>query len=511
MWLQSNVRGLAIFCIALSDQRSEKMFKSRIRAWGLDKKNKSREVHEILRQQARRRSVGKQTIFILRGRPVDMAAVERYAKRKGLSIDEEPPSSGRPTLKQDLICFTPPPTPIFLDAPKSLRNVEDFLHCFSAFVEESLNSGVQRLGKDVMGFACVFRVVYPSSAQDQFFLSIERGVQRYSGGNITQAYRQWRRAFSQLESVIYSRNYSQLICLVEIIAHLARCRDSVAALLLKYLGDLVNAQCDQPDARLSMLRTLSRLESKDLVEMTALSHRCSKEAFRRHFSRESFSLTDSETSVHDEHSNPLSEGESRYDVLQLTNLVATLEHYDHEAIRLARTAMEILMASERYDVAERVALTHIQRMQSMPRDRVVVGALSHAWTYLTHIYMTSHDYQRAYHCTLMKVENYFRRLQYAPTLPEDFMLSSFLLLAKLARLLDMPEEAERWTQEYEIFKATADKVAQDELSSLLLAAAESDIIGAELQCDSTTLSLEFMGHDYPPSTGIYTTRLKYAF
>ena len=77
------------------------------------------------------------------------------------------------------------------------------------------------MDKNTMGFASLYSLEYPKSARSGFILSIETGVQRYRWEHITQAYKQWRLAFSLLQHIVRSRKPSQLICLVELIAQLA--------------------------------------------------------------------------------------------------------------------------------------------------------------------------------------------------------------------------------------------------------------------------------------------------
>ncbi|KIW62935.1 hypothetical protein, variant [Phialophora macrospora] len=439
-----------------------KMYKARIARWGLDKKNKRHEVKEILWRRAGRKLLGKESEFVLGGRVVDMADVERYARRAGLDLYPEHDSRAESsTVIRDLVCYTPPPSRRCLDAPLPLHNVERFLHSFCLFVGDSLRSGLWTLGKDVMGFACVLGVEYPTSARDHFFLAVERGVRRYNLGDVSQAYRQWRAAFRELHALVQSRRPSQLLCLVELVAHLAECKHEVANLLLRYLGDLVDGHVRR-DARLSMLQSLSRLRAEDLVGLTQVSQECSRDAFSGHFDRKSFFLLDSETILMD---SPVDSRESSPQP-HLSGLISEWEPYDVEALRAARSVMEILMASERYGEAEHITWIHIRRMHEMPYDGVLGGAFSHAYSYLTHLYLMTQDYEKAYHCTFLKVENYFKVLGYRTDLPEDFILSSFKLLSSLAETLRMDEEAEVWRRKYTDLKAHTDASAELELSYL---------------------------------------------
>jgi len=128
--------------------------------------------------------------------------------------------------------------------------------------------------------------------------------------------------------------------------------------------------------------------------------------------------------------------------------------------------MELLMASELYAVAERVALGHIQRLKYMPYSGVIGAAYDHAYSCLIHLYLSAEDYERAYHAMVMKAENYFKMLVYRTDLPEDFILSTYSLLASLARRLGREEDADRWNREYSILKARADTLAENETSNL---------------------------------------------
>ena len=79
------------------------MYKSRIRTWGLDKKIKENEARAIIHMLARHR--GTANHIQLRGRRVDIKAVESHFKRKGILIADVL-STDAPHVS-DLICETP--------------------------------------------------------------------------------------------------------------------------------------------------------------------------------------------------------------------------------------------------------------------------------------------------------------------------------------------------------------------------------------------------------------------
>jgi hypothetical protein len=86
-----------------------KMYKSRIKAWGLDKKMKSNEVRAVVRMRRKRLAAGKDSAFRIRGQVLDFDKVKYYLKRKGLTLDDVPsePNSPVPGIE----CYTPEPQP----------------------------------------------------------------------------------------------------------------------------------------------------------------------------------------------------------------------------------------------------------------------------------------------------------------------------------------------------------------------------------------------------------------
>ncbi|KIW23143.1 uncharacterized protein PV07_11366 [Cladophialophora immunda] len=448
-----------------------KMYKSKLSAWGLCKHNKLDDVREILQRRERRKALGKKSIFILRGRPVDMADIERYAKRKGLNVSLEEPTTAKSTQAPYLVCWTPPPTPSPLDAPTSLQNVEHFLQSFNAFVQESLRSGAWSLANEFTGFACIRGPTYPTNARDGFFLSMERGIHRYKWGEMTQAYRQWRLGFSRLPSIVRTQNPSQLLCLLELVARLARCKQEVAALLLRFLGDLVKNEQNFSDTRLSMIRGLSRLETGNLTALVAACYDCCREAFCNRFSSDSFFLLDSETLLTT--SGTASAKDAHVANLRLNDCISGHEIDDYKALRSARALMGLLMAAEKHKEAESVALNCLTRMHQMRYDEVVGGAFSHIYGNLVHLYLSEKNYEKAYHNMVMRVENYFDMLVYRRDLLDDFLVGAYSQLEWLTRKLGRDGDADRWNREYHILKPRTDRFAENELSCLEAALSKS--------------------------------------
>ncbi|EAA30599.3 hypothetical protein NCU06072 [Neurospora crassa OR74A] len=90
---------------------TQRMYKTRIKAWGLDKNFKESEVVELFRLRREREKLGKPTTYRIRGREIDWDRVNNYVKRKGLDIarllEADRPRS--PAVAREITCRTPSP------------------------------------------------------------------------------------------------------------------------------------------------------------------------------------------------------------------------------------------------------------------------------------------------------------------------------------------------------------------------------------------------------------------
>ncbi|KAK0649286.1 Clr5 domain-containing protein, partial [Cercophora newfieldiana] len=102
---------------------TQRMYKTRIKSWGLDKNFKESEVVELFRLRRERDRIGKPTVYAIRGREVDWDRVHTYVRRKGLDIvrlvdDASPPASSSSSARE-VTCRTPTPEPERLTSPAS--------------------------------------------------------------------------------------------------------------------------------------------------------------------------------------------------------------------------------------------------------------------------------------------------------------------------------------------------------------------------------------------------------
>ena len=126
---------------------SLKMYKTRIKQWRLDKKNKESDMKAIVRKRAKRLSEGKASAFHVRGRPVDFEEVIRYWGRKGISIEDIVAQRAASATPVDVDCLTPlvsrvaSPVLAPMTTPGALAIPEQTLILIQDYIRGSFESG----------------------------------------------------------------------------------------------------------------------------------------------------------------------------------------------------------------------------------------------------------------------------------------------------------------------------------------------------------------------------------
>jgi hypothetical protein len=93
-------------------QNSERMFKTRIRAWRVDKNNKEEEMLAMVRKLKEREAQGKKSLFMVRGREITEADIYHYLGRKGIRwTDIQPDDDSNIWDRSEIICSTPAASP----------------------------------------------------------------------------------------------------------------------------------------------------------------------------------------------------------------------------------------------------------------------------------------------------------------------------------------------------------------------------------------------------------------
>ncbi|ETI22127.1 hypothetical protein G647_06199 [Cladophialophora carrionii CBS 160.54] len=236
-----------------------KQWKSRITRWGLSKNNRQHEAEAVLLKKQARKVQGKETKFSVRGRNVDIARIQRYAKRKRLdlsSIDEA--SSPIVRAMQTIRWQTPSPQPGLLnDASRHSMRLFDSI---AAFVDGTLGEGHPLAGeiwRNTPFNADKARAPFMSSIHSaQHFQDLER---------YDLAFLFWRRAFRALEGVIQTWNRATITYLLRRMRVLEwKGNADVLRRFRAYINQYAVVAFSKQDPRFTLIKALAETDTTSL-------------------------------------------------------------------------------------------------------------------------------------------------------------------------------------------------------------------------------------------------------
>ncbi|KAI1495775.1 Clr5 domain-containing protein [Biscogniauxia marginata] len=134
---------------------TEKVYKTHLNKWGVQKNFRRRQVGELLAEKSRRATLGKSTRSFIHGRQVDEDRLNTYLKRippgRRKLIEAMASTSSRQGAHggQFLVCWTPSPRPPQirsipprLEAPDDLKAAEDSFHFIRVYIAGCNDSGL---------------------------------------------------------------------------------------------------------------------------------------------------------------------------------------------------------------------------------------------------------------------------------------------------------------------------------------------------------------------------------
>jgi hypothetical protein len=229
----------------------ERMYKARLKTWGLRKHNRRHEVEKILKIKNERDKLGKRSKFLLRGQEVDLNDIERYRRRNQLPIPKSETEESSSHEISDLLWFTPPPSPSpqsfsptltpsslsdtssprfvprLIARPTILGHREDYMRGVTIGFELMIKTGFWNVSTQlelpwapVMVHAITEPVISDSYHQDECFRYLTNGVTYVKKGDVITAYKEWNAAFSLVSTVVQSTHYNALGKLLECINYL---------------------------------------------------------------------------------------------------------------------------------------------------------------------------------------------------------------------------------------------------------------------------------------------------
>ncbi|KAK0621870.1 Clr5 domain-containing protein [Bombardia bombarda] len=258
---------------------TEKMYKTRIKKWSLDKNNKMAEVVHMVRLKAQRDKIGKRSVFSVRNRPVDWKDIERYLHRTPgcqakISHTDDHLELGSAAL--GIVCRTPSPDPVqMLSVPPKLNNVreihlhEEVLTHLRTYMDGAFSSGLWVLSEtDKCYFARAGGIA--SLRLSNWFEKVECAT-GWEGGT-SETVRLINTQMDELASLLKDQEPSLLYCLIQTHFNLSLRRPALGKLVSPFILNMCNIVLGPHHPMTRVLDRLGRLPMPDLsltVERTA--------------------------------------------------------------------------------------------------------------------------------------------------------------------------------------------------------------------------------------------------
>ncbi|GAB1318526.1 Clr5 domain-containing protein [Madurella fahalii] len=221
-----------------------KMYRSRIRKWGLDKNNKAAEVAYMVRMKKHRDAAGKASCFFVRNRPVDWDDIERYLSRKPGFWDKNGSKLvDDAEVARQITCKTPPPedaqkileVPRKLDATRELRIHEEILRSFRSYMDGSFENGVWSLFPGQSRYYGAGGV--EANARLNLWYNKLRNVADWPGRD-ADVVRMVNRLLDQLPQLIKEQDYTVFPSLMRCFFHLSTRRPAVGREVVRFVAKL---------------------------------------------------------------------------------------------------------------------------------------------------------------------------------------------------------------------------------------------------------------------------------
>jgi ubiquitin thioesterase OTU1 len=253
------------------------MYKKRLNRWGLVKYNKEHEIKAILSKRMERSAVGKNTAFELRGRLVDMADVDQYARRKPITMRDIMAwrSAGAKT-PSGLRCFTPEPLiqcphppEVFSTPERLLRDVR--IYSIGSFEARTwVSQGLQRFCTSVKD------VDSTSDAIEEIRDSLTTACILIDQNSILEAGAQLDAACSKIRKIVLAENPQTITRLIEIMVLVkAFGRPELVGMMLRQLVAMSAIILPTPHHPMhSIFTALCRLELQQFDEMALRAWDC---------------------------------------------------------------------------------------------------------------------------------------------------------------------------------------------------------------------------------------------
>ncbi|KAK5089709.1 hypothetical protein LTR70_007555 [Exophiala xenobiotica] len=248
---------------------SERMFRRKFEAWGIERKFKEHEVRYMLVLEHVRRSNGKCTELLRNGKPVDAEALERYVRRKGMRVSQVLSDNRRGKVEacHYIQCLTPRAASPTLFVTERYRASEMVHQEWKTMIWGTLEAELCFAGET--GLVWAYHDDQPNVEIFQAF-EIFQDFRHYSRISIgKREVLLLRRGCLLLEDVIQCSSFLWWILVVQILAYLVRSGMSPFAKLIQtHIAGLAEVKLNSSHPHNWFLNHLSGIPLEDLGPLT---------------------------------------------------------------------------------------------------------------------------------------------------------------------------------------------------------------------------------------------------
>jgi hypothetical protein len=198
------------------------MYKNKITAWGLDKKNKRCEAEAILREKRKRDAAGQPCVFIARGFVVDVDDVERFCKRSRISVPFNGDAVGdEVSLPPEIQCVPLEPSTRPMDEPSNFSVLRGLFYHIAVHADSCFERGIWKIESGNVshfGKHCWAGYQVLSHIQDD----IEAASTLFRRGDYSIGGTFLRSAFRPFDSLVQSNCHNTLYQILRILDDLHR-------------------------------------------------------------------------------------------------------------------------------------------------------------------------------------------------------------------------------------------------------------------------------------------------
>lgn len=236
------------------------MYKYRLQKWGLDKKLREKEVVQMFLLKQQRDAAGKQSAFLVRGRPVDWEQVQRYLQRRpDLQTKIKAGMLQMGTLDSDLICRSPSPEPV-IHASNSLRFLNDVLRLLDGYYDT-------QFGLNATSDASSIKqpTILPDGMRCQRRLDQARSL--ILANRMQPGFHVLNKALDKLEYILTNADVTVVFFLCEIVTAFDQRYKELAFELTRHTHDIVVKAFSAGHPLAHLLRRLVYVSDEDRYDM----------------------------------------------------------------------------------------------------------------------------------------------------------------------------------------------------------------------------------------------------